>query len=236
MKFSTIDELRERFDKEVERFSNIETGHQAAMDSLEIMDIITDAAKRLCPKATDMMDMGCGGGNYTLKMLEKLPYLNCTLMDLSPNMLINAEKRVKSFTDGYVRTIQGDFVSVMLPENKFDIVLSGSALHHLRESREWKIVFDKIYRSLKPGGCFWVSDVVRQENGIVQDIMWEKWFRYLDGIGMDIAHDYFRAHAEKEDTPRSIPFLLNLLTEVGFKDADILHKNSFFTIYGGIKK
>ena len=40
----TPDEIRVRFDKEVERFSNLETGQTAAIDSPLQMDLITSAA------------------------------------------------------------------------------------------------------------------------------------------------------------------------------------------------
>jgi len=35
---STIEEIRERFDKDVERFSNLETGQQATMDAPLVLD------------------------------------------------------------------------------------------------------------------------------------------------------------------------------------------------------
>jgi tRNA (cmo5U34)-methyltransferase len=43
-KKSTIDEIRERFDKDVERFSNLETGQSATMDAPLAMELITQAA------------------------------------------------------------------------------------------------------------------------------------------------------------------------------------------------
>ncbi len=43
-KKSTIDEIRDRFDKDVERFSNIETGQTATMDAPLAMELITNAA------------------------------------------------------------------------------------------------------------------------------------------------------------------------------------------------
>jgi len=46
---STQSEIRERFDRDVERFSNLITGQQATMDAPLVMDIITQAAKQLHP-------------------------------------------------------------------------------------------------------------------------------------------------------------------------------------------
>ena len=80
-------EIRERFDKDVERFSNLETGQSATIDSPLCMGLIAQAAAALTPGAKDLLDVGCGAGNYTLRMLDELPGLNVTLMDLSQPML-----------------------------------------------------------------------------------------------------------------------------------------------------
>ena len=39
-KKSTIKEIRERFDDDVERFSNLETGQQAIIDASLMMDLL----------------------------------------------------------------------------------------------------------------------------------------------------------------------------------------------------
>ncbi len=43
MKKSTPDEIRERFDKDVERFSNLETGKKTAIDASLQMDLIASS-------------------------------------------------------------------------------------------------------------------------------------------------------------------------------------------------
>jgi len=43
----------------------------------------------------DTLDIGCGAGNYTLKMLTKVANLNCTLVDLSEPMVEKTKSRVK---------------------------------------------------------------------------------------------------------------------------------------------
>ncbi len=105
---STIAEIRERFDNDVERFSNLETGQQSTIDATISLELITEAAKNIAPDATHLLDIGCGAGNYTLKMLSKLPGLHCTLVDLSQPMLSKAFERVSAQTAGNVETRQGD--------------------------------------------------------------------------------------------------------------------------------
>ena len=87
MKKSTVQEIKERFDNDVERFSNLETGQLSTIDAKISLELITEASKRICPSAKNLLDIGCGAGNYTLMMLSKIPNLNCTLVDLSQPML-----------------------------------------------------------------------------------------------------------------------------------------------------
>src|SRR6476620_8397287 len=108
MSKSTVEEIRERFDKDVERFSNLDTGQVTTIDASLTLELITEAARRIVPSATTVLDIGCGAGNYTLKMLSKLPGLDCTLVDLSQPMLDRALQRVSAGTTGQVQCIQGD--------------------------------------------------------------------------------------------------------------------------------
>ncbi|GAO29919.1 hypothetical protein [Geofilum rubicundum] len=59
MKKSTVAEIKERFDKDVERFSNLETGQVATIDAKISLELTTEAAKRIVPKATNLLDVGC---------------------------------------------------------------------------------------------------------------------------------------------------------------------------------
>src|SRR6187402_1200106 len=128
MKKSTVKEIRERFDNEVERFSNLDTGQVATIDAALSLELLTSAAKVIKPNATKLLDLGCGAGNYSLKMLSKLPNLDCTLIDLSQNMLDKACQRVSEVTSGKIEAIQGDIRDIEFPENHFDIIMAGAVL------------------------------------------------------------------------------------------------------------
>jgi len=49
MNKSTIEEIKERFDNDVERFSNLDTGQASTIDAKISLELITEASKRIVP-------------------------------------------------------------------------------------------------------------------------------------------------------------------------------------------
>src|SRR5690554_6440767 len=131
MSKSTVEEIKQRFDKDVERFANVDTGQVSTIDARLSLELITEAAKRIVPGATHVLDIGCGAGNFTIKMLSKVSNLACTLVDLSRPMLDKALERVKAHTDKEVSIFQGDIREVELPADRKSTRLNSS---HVRIS------------------------------------------------------------------------------------------------------
>ena len=232
---STVSEIRDRFDNDVERFSNLDTGQLSTIDAKISMELITEASKRIVPAAENLLDIGCGAGNYSLMMLSKVPGLNCTLVDLSRPMLSKAFERVSQATNKDVEIIQGDIREVVLRENHFDIILAGAVLHHLRDDNDWETTFSKLYQLLKPGGCLMISDLIKQDTEVLNDYTRERYGDYLEALGGKEYRSKVLAYVEKEDSPRSMNYQLELMKKVGFRDVEILHKNMCFGAFGGIK-
>lgn len=234
-KKATSEEIKVRFDKDVARFSNLETGQQTTIDAPLTMELCTEAAKYINPNARELLDIGCGAGNYTLKMLSKIPNLNCTLNDLSLPMLEKAKERVSAQTKGSVTTIQDDMRNLELPDQYFDIVLAAATFHHLRDDADWELVFSKIYKALKPGGSIWISDLIAHDSEPVTRLFEDKYAAYLETLGGTEYRQKVLDYVAYEDTPRSVNFQLDLLKKVGFTATEILHKNSCFAAFGAIK-
>lgn len=232
---STPEQIRARFDNDVERFANLETGQSATVDAPLVLDLIAQSAAVTTPHARSVLDIGCGAGNYTLKLLQSLPGLECTLLDLSPPMLARAHDRVSAATDQPVTSIQGDIREIELGQERFDIILAAAVLHHLRDDQEWQAVFAKLYHSLRPGGSVWISDLVVHDAPGVQALMWRRYGEYLSAFKGEAYRDSVFAYIEQEDTPRSVPFQTELLRTVGFQQIEILHKNSCFAAFGAVK-
>jgi tRNA (cmo5U34)-methyltransferase len=232
---STVEEIRQRFDADVERFSNLETGQSATVDAPLAMALVVEAAAATTPHARHILDVGCGAGNYTLKLLEFLPNLDATLIDLSLPMLDRARERVSRATAGRIMTLQADIREAKLPDAGFDIVLAAAVLHHLRTDEEWRNVFTALYRALRPGGAVWVFDLVESSIPAVGRLMRRRYGEYLTGLRDEAYRDHVFAYVEKEDTPRPLLFQLDLLRQVGFAQVEVLHKNVCFAAFGAVK-
>ena len=232
---STPAQIRDRFDGDVERFSNLETGQSATIDSPLILELIAQTAAAVTPNADAVLDVGCGAGNYTLKLLQYLPNLDCSLIDLSRPMLDRAAERVGAATAGKVITHQGDIRELQLADDSYDILLAAMVLHHLRTDAEWEAVFRTFHRVLRPGGSVWIADMVEQTHPAAQGIAWKRYGDYLAGFKGEAYRDHVFSYIEQEDTAKPLMFQIDLLRTVGFTDVDVLHKNSVFTAFGGVK-
>jgi tRNA (cmo5U34)-methyltransferase len=232
---STVAEIRERFDRDVERFSNLETGQSATVDAPLALELIAAAAAATNPEAKRLLDVGCGAGNYTLKLLQRLPGLDVTLIDLSRPMLERAEQRLRAVHAGGIHLIQGDIRDLELGHGAFDVIVAAAVFHHLRGDDEWQSVFAKLHRALTPGGSLWVFDMVESDLPGVRALMARYYGSYLESLQGPEYRRHVFAYIEKEDTPRSLPYQLELLRSVGFGTVEVLHKNCCFAAFGAVK-
>lgn len=240
---STVEEIRARFDADVERFSNLETGQSATMDAPLVLDLVSQVAAVTSTQATAMLDIGCGAGNWTVKLLPVMPMLNeVTLVDLSQPMLDRAKQRVQQChtntahnTPLPIETQHGDIRAIELGTNRFDVVVAAAVLHHLRTEAEWSAVFSRIHAAMRPSGVFFVSDLLESAIPAVEQVMRARYASHLENLGGPAMIEKVFAYIEKEDTQRPILWQIDKLREAGFRQFDILHKHGPFGAYIAMK-
>jgi tRNA (cmo5U34)-methyltransferase len=232
---SSLEEIKRRFDNDVERFADIETGQTATIDAPLAMELITRAAVRSTPNIRRVLDIGCGAGNNTLKLLEQVSSFDCDLVDLSMPMLEKARERIAAVNTGNTRTIQGDFRTIDLPDQGYDVILAAAVLHHLRDDADWQKAFRRLYRLTAPGGSLWITDLVSHESAAVQNMMWERYGEYLYSIGGADYRSKVFEYIDREDSPRPVTYQLELLRRAGYGHTDILHKNACFAAFGATR-
>jgi len=231
---STVDEIRERFDNDVERFSDLETGQSATIDAPLCMELVVESAAAVTPGARSLLDIGCGAGNYTLKLLEQFKDADATLIDLSRPMLDRAAHRVGQATAGRVTTVQADIREFELGEQRYDVAVAAAVLHHLRTPQEWSAVLAKIYASLRPGGSLCIIDLVAHAQPGIQSVMWRRYGDYLAAIKDEAYRDDVLAYIEKEDSPAPVMSIVDHLRSAGFVDVEVLHKHTCFAALGAV--
>jgi len=234
-KKSTVDQIKERFDQDVERFSNLETGQEAVVDAPIMLKLISDLAVSVKPDAENMLDIGSGAGNNTISILRQKPGINCDLVDISLPMLEKAKERISLEQAGDVRIFHGDFRDLTLPHSHYHLIVAASVLHHLRDDADWENCFGKIYDLLKPKGALFVSDMVHHQHSAIHEAMWNRYGEHLKSIGGPAYRDKVHEYIEIEDSPRSLSYQMELMKKVGFGTVDVLHKNSCFAAFVGIK-
>ncbi len=232
---SSVEEIKARFDNDVERFSNLETGQTATIDAPLAMELTTQAAVRSTRDIKRVLDIGCGAGNNSLKLSQHVSPFDADLVDLSLPMLEKARDRISVVNSGHIRLFQGDFRTTDLPEQWYDVILAAAVLHHLRDDQDWESTFAKIFQLTAPGGSVWITDLVSHETGPVQVMMWQRYGEYLRALGGEEYKDKVIDYIEKEDSPRPVTYQLDLLRSVGFAQIELLHKNSCFCAFGAIK-
>ena len=139
-------------------------------------------------------------------------------------------------TELNITAVQADIRDTALPRDSFDVAVAAATLHHLRGDAEWQNVFSEVHGSLKAGGSFWIWDLVTHEPPVLHELMWRRYGEYLTGFkGPDYREQVF-AYIEAEDTPRTLGWQLDRLRAAGFQFVEVLHKNTCFAAFGGVKR
>jgi len=128
---------------------------------------VTGAAKRYMPQYELMakeiagvaqgalLDIGTGPGLVPLKVGKILPSVQIVGIDISEAMIAIACKKKEEAGCANVSFQVMDGKSLAFTDSSLDMIISTDALHH------WKrpvVVFDEIYRCLKPGREAWIYD------------------------------------------------------------------------------
>jgi len=230
---ASVDEIRARFDGDVERFSNLETGQLSTQDAALVLEMIAASARRVTPEAKALLDLGCGAGNFSLKLAQVFAFEKVTLVDLSANMLDRAMERLAP-TGAELRALQCDVRDLDLEPESQDVIVAAAVLHHLRAEVEWAAVFRQLFGALRPGGSLWIWDLIAHDIPGVQAEMWERYGAYLTSLKGEAYRDHVFEYVAYEDSPRSVAFQLHHLRAAGFQ-ADVIHKNGSFAAIGAWK-
>jgi len=115
------------------------------------------------------LEIGPGPGYLGLEWLKKTEGTILMAVEISPEMTKIAERNAREYgLEGRDKYVKGDAHQIPFDDKTFDGVFTNGSLH------EWSQpirVFDEVYRVLKPGAKYFISDMRRDMNPFVRQFM-----------------------------------------------------------------
>jgi SAM-dependent methyltransferase len=106
--------------------------------------VLLDVVEAMAGTSPTVLDLACGPGTITLRLLDRLPRARSIAVDVDPVLLAIASATFAD--DDRVRIVQADLNNTAwadgLPEVQFDAVLTATALHWLSENTVRRLYSD----------------------------------------------------------------------------------------------
>jgi len=184
---------------------------------LEARSAGEDVLRSLLPaELGSLLDLGCGDGRLARLALEARPSLRRVVaVDSSEAMLVHARRALGG--DDRVTVRHWDMARSIEPLGRFDVVVSGSAIHHLDDDRKREL-FGEVARQLRPGGLFANLEVVASATP-------ELHAEFLELIG--------RPGDDPEDRLAEVEVQLAWMRESGLTQVDCLWRWRGFALLAG---
>ena len=107
------------------------------------------------------VDLGSGRGTDVLRMAESVGETGFVYgIDISDGMLEKARQNAAKFNAANVRFVRSELEDLDLPDKVANLVISNCTINHASNKQA---VWNEIYRILKKGGRFVVSDIFSTE-------------------------------------------------------------------------
>lgn len=209
------------------------------------------ALEVLLPPDFVALDLCCGPGSISQRLLTRFPQARVVAVDLDPVLLAMGQGALGTM-DGRLRWIEADLSDPKwveaLGESSFDAVLSTTALHWLR-TPDLVRVYAELGKLVRPGGVFLNGDNMKfgphlsslqQVAQHVRERQWqdetfaqagvENWAQWWAALGQEAALTDLLAERERRFAWRSPDNLVNAgrdlqasaLLEAGFREVGIL--------------
>jgi ubiquinone/menaquinone biosynthesis C-methylase UbiE len=112
------------------------------------------------------LEIGPGPGYLGLEWLKKTEGTTLRALEISADMVEMAEKNAREYgLQNRVKYVEGDAQKMPFEDNTFDGVFTNGSLHEWSQPSR---IFNELYRCLKPGGKYLISDMRRDMNPLVE--------------------------------------------------------------------
>jgi tRNA (cmo5U34)-methyltransferase len=181
----------------------------------------------LAPGDAHVLDLGGGTGALAAAVLDELPQVSVTVLDIDPDMLSEARRRLARFADR-ASFYAGSFLD---PLPAADAVVACLALHHVHDLHTKTALYRAIHDTLSPGGVLLNFDATVTEDARLNRLVFDQMATRMGdhGITDAEARGHFAAWAQ-EDRYFSLEAELSALRHAGFDEVECLWRRGLSAI------
>ncbi len=214
--------------------------------------VMFDALEAALPASFVALDLACGPGSLSQRLLARFPHARCVAVDLDPVLLAIGHGAVGT-CDGRLCWLEGDLRgdewADQLGEAGFDAAMSTTALHWLGDQHLAR-VYAHVGRLVKPGGVVLNGDRMRygqrlptiqricdamatraETDAGAQDVMesWRAWWTAFSAEPR--IHELMVERAQRfpedpdDDKAPTVEVHMAALRAAGFREADAIWQN-----------
>jgi tRNA (cmo5U34)-methyltransferase len=179
-----------------------------------------------------VVDLGGGTGALSAAVLRGLPQARVTVLDIDPDMLAQARRRLAEFGDR-VAFREGSFYD-SLPAA--DAVVASVALHHVHDLEQKVEVYRAVHAALEPGGVFLNLDAAVSDGPRLRARAVDGWVGHMGDHGIPEAEARRRIAAwADEDRYFPLDSELAALRRAGFSEVECPWRRGFSSICCGLR-
>jgi ubiquinone/menaquinone biosynthesis C-methylase UbiE len=116
------------------------------------------------------LEVGSGPGYLGLEWLKRTQGTSLTGLDISPDMIALARKNASQYgLENRVRYVKGSGSRMPFEDGSFEAVFANGSLHEWADPRA---TFDEIWRVLRAGGRYLISDLKRDMPVLLHWFIW----------------------------------------------------------------
>jgi arsenite methyltransferase len=142
-----IEKIQQRYTKESEGNCDLSCGNNIAFLNISPGECI--------------LDLGCGCGGETIDAARLTGPKGVSYgMDITDAMIVKAASLAETMGLTNAKFVSGNIEELPFPDESFDAIMSNCVINHARDKTK---VYREIFRVLKKGGRFVISDAVTKK-------------------------------------------------------------------------
>lgn len=173
-----------------------------------------------------ILELGCGGGNLTRRLVEHYPEAEVHAVDFSGEMI----GLLTRGAPGRLHAIHSDFRDLEFEDGSLDLVVSSISLHHLDDAAK-QVLFARIHAWLRPGGVLCYSDQFAGEAPETYAKHMASWKEEAAALGATPTEwEAWMRHQDDHDHHAPLRAQMQWLAAAGFEPVDCVWRYLLWTV------